>query len=241
MVAGRNFFGDRQILSRDLATISLPNLQQLKGENPLSTLIIVPAPSPGLTLYTHLMDQAGQRFNYPSDQFQGYSSGQWGNYSAALSEQGASAVYLGNMPGSAAPQELILLVYQQAGGSPAEGDTLLKSQPLYWEGGDLVGLLSRAKQIDLLAVGAGLSEVLDILPATTAGFADVVLDQANGVETSITPRQALRLLLAALAGKLSGSPAGPILIRNAGDTKTRINATVDENGNRTAVSYDTSA
>lgn len=207
----------------------------------MSTLIVCPAPSTGLTLYGQLADQDGQRFNIPSDQFQSYSSGQWGNYSFALSEQGGSSVYLANVPSSMSPRELLLLVYQQAGGSPVEGDTLIKSQALYWDGTDLVGLLSRAKQEDLLAVGAGLSEVLDILPTTTEGFADVVLDQADGIETDFTLRQSLRLILSALAGRLSGAPSGPIIIRDVNNTKNRIEATVDSNGNRTATTYNTTA
>lgn len=58
------------------------------------------------------------------------------------------------------------------------------------------------------------------------------------VETGFSVEQSLRLILSALAGKLSGAPSGPILIRDVNDTKNRINATVDANGNRTAVTTD---
>jgi hypothetical protein len=58
------------------------------------------------------------------------------------------------------------------------------------------------------------------------------------IESSVTMEQALRLMLAALAGKLSGAPGGPIVIRDVNDTKDRITATVDANGNRTAVTTD---
>ena len=64
------------------------------------------------------------------------------------------------------------------------------------------------------------------------------LDEANGAETSLTIRQALRLVLAATAGKLSGAATTTITIRNVGDTKDRITATVDTSGNRTAVTTD---
>lgn len=64
------------------------------------------------------------------------------------------------------------------------------------------------------------------------------LDLADGVETGITERQALRLILAALAGKVSGAGTTTITFRNVGDTKTRITATVDANGDRTAVTTD---
>jgi hypothetical protein len=70
--------------------------------------------------------------------------------------------------------------------------------------------------------------------------ADALLDRSAGVETNRTPRQALRLMLSALAGKLSGAATTTVAIRDTNDTKNRITATVDADGNRTAVSYDQS-
>lgn len=71
-------------------------------------------------------------------------------------------------------------------------------------------------------------------------LAGAILDLANGVETGRTLRQALRLILAALAGKLSGAATATITIRDSNDGKNRIVATVDADGNRTAVTYDVS-
>jgi hypothetical protein len=68
--------------------------------------------------------------------------------------------------------------------------------------------------------------------------ADALLDRADGIESGWTPRQALRVVLAALAGKLSGAATNTATIRNVDDTKTRITATVDADGNRSAVTYD---
>jgi len=65
-----------------------------------------------------------------------------------------------------------------------------------------------------------------------------VWDLTNGIEPSLTPRQAMRLIAAASAGKLSGAAGPNVTIRNVGDTKDRIIATVDEDGNRTAVTTD---
>lgn len=72
---------------------------------------------------------------------------------------------------------------------------------------------------------------------TNAGI-DAVLDRAAGVETNFTLRQALRLMLAALAGKVSGAATATVLVRDVGDTKNRITATVDASGNRSAVVTD---
>ena len=51
-------------------------------------------------------------------------------------------------------------------------------------------------------------------------------------------RQALRVLFAASGGKLSGAATTTIKIRNYGDSADRITATVDADGNRSAVTFD---
>jgi hypothetical protein len=84
---------------------------------------------------------------------------------------------------------------------------------------------------------AELDSGLDALP-TAAENAAALMDLANGIETSITPRQAIRLILAASAGKLSGAATTTVTIRNVGDSKDRITATVDSAGNRSAVTVD---
>jgi hypothetical protein len=72
-------------------------------------------------------------------------------------------------------------------------------------------------------------------------IADAYLDRANAIEVGLTPRQAQRLEAAALAGKLSGAATTTVVIRNAvADSKNRITATVDSDGNRSAVAIDVS-
>lgn len=71
-------------------------------------------------------------------------------------------------------------------------------------------------------------------------IADALLNRANAIETGLTPVQALRLIAAALAGKVSGGGTGTVTVRNAvADSKDRIVATTpDANGNRTAITVD---
>lgn len=71
-------------------------------------------------------------------------------------------------------------------------------------------------------------------------IADEVLDRANGIETSFTLRQALRIILAATGGKASGLDTSTAVYRDVGDTTNRISATVDADGNRSAVTLDAS-
>lgn len=91
----------------------------------------------------------------------------------------------------------------------------------------------KAKTDNLPASPAAVSDI-----PTAAANATALLDTANGVETSVTPRQSLKLMLAALVGKVTGMDTGSPVFRNVGDTKNRISATVDANGNRTAVTID---
>lgn len=81
--------------------------------------------------------------------------------------------------------------------------------------------------------GASIAADIAAAPAT-------LLDQAAGVETNRTLRQSLRLMLAVLAGKASGLATATAVYRDTNDTKNRISATVDVNGNRTAVTLDAS-
>jgi len=65
-----------------------------------------------------------------------------------------------------------------------------------------------------------------------------IWDIPNGVETGLTQRQAMRLVSAALAGKVSGAATTEISIRDVNDTKDRIVAEVDSDGNRIVVVLD---
>ena len=70
------------------------------------------------------------------------------------------------------------------------------------------------------------------------GFSSYLLDQED-IETGMTLRQALRLVTAATAGKISGGGTATITIRNAvADSADRITATVTTDGDRTAITYD---
>lgn len=70
-------------------------------------------------------------------------------------------------------------------------------------------------------------------------IAAALLDLVDAIEAGLTPRQALRIIAAAVAGKISGAAGPTVTIRNpVADTKDRIQATVDADGNRTAITYD---
>ena len=70
----------------------------------------------------------------------------------------------------------------------------------------------------------------------SAAGVDAILDEV--IEGSMTMREALRIYLSALAGKSSGGGTSTITFRDLADSKNRISATVDADGNRTAVTLD---
>lgn len=71
--------------------------------------------------------------------------------------------------------------------------------------------------------------------ALAADAVDEILDEI--VEGSLTLRQAIRIILAALAGKITNANTSTNSFRDVADTKNRIVATVDSTG-RTAVTLD---
>ena len=71
--------------------------------------------------------------------------------------------------------------------------------------------------------------------ATDLGATGIASLLNTAVDGTLTLAQVLRILSAVDGGQVSGFPAGPILLKNAAGTKTRVSATVDGAGNRTAI------
>ena len=87
--------------------------------------------------------------------------------------------------------------------------------------------------IDSILADTGTDGVVLKAAGLNADAVDKILDEV--VEGAITFRQALRLFLAVLTGKSSGGGTATLAFRDIGDSKNRISATVDADGNRTAI------
>ena len=72
------------------------------------------------------------------------------------------------------------------------------------------------------------------------GTEEVVTPSDDIVEGTLTQREAMRLLLAVLAGLASGGGTDTLTFRDTGDTKDRLVATVDRDGNRINIIKDIS-
>lgn len=88
--------------------------------------------------------------------------------------------------------------------------------------------------------GAGAIDAAALATDAANEIADAMLDRTAGVETGYTLRQAQRIILSAVAGESSGHTSGASspIYRDVNDTKARITATTDANGNRTAITLD---
>jgi hypothetical protein len=84
---------------------------------------------------------------------------------------------------------------------------------------------------DIGIAGAGLTAV-----SFSAAAVDAILD--DPVEGTITLRQAMRVVLAYLAGRATGGGTAAPKFRDQANTKDRISMTVDGVGNRSAVTLD---
>jgi hypothetical protein len=86
---------------------------------------------------------------------------------------------------------------------------------------------------DTVTVGTNSDKTGYRLSATGV---DDILDELY--ETGRTLREFLRLASSVLFSKSSGGGTASLVFRDQGDTKNRVTATVDENGNRTGISLD---
>lgn len=87
---------------------------------------------------------------------------------------------------------------------------------------------------------ATVDTVVDAIKAKTDNLPSDPVGASTVVEGTITVQQALRVLLAAMAGKASGGGTTSVIFRDTTDSKDRITATVDSDGNRSAVTLDPS-
>jgi hypothetical protein len=89
---------------------------------------------------------------------------------------------------------------------------------------------------ELGRIDAAVSSRLATASYTAAPTTAQIL--AAGDVDGYSLENALKLVLAALAGKLSGAATNTVTVRAADDSKARITATVDADGNRSAVTLD---
>lgn len=87
------------------------------------------------------------------------------------------------------------------------------------------------------ALGLMFADITPFTELSPQSLAAAVWDKV--IESGLTAEDAMKLIAAATAGEISGGGTTTVTIRNAvADSKNRIVATVDDDGNRTALTYD---
>jgi hypothetical protein len=115
--------------------------------------------------------------------------------------------------------------------------SIVTSDAFYAAGHDYTVVLSGAT-IDGESVNAVLAafSIVHRYPAPESN-ADALLDRADGVEADTTLRQAMRIVAAVLAGKVSGAGSGTESFTGLDGSTPRVEVTTDAAGNRTNVEY----
>lgn len=90
--------------------------------------------------------------------------------------------------------------------------------------------MARSNLVDTVVSGSGvtLQDKVDII--------DGVFDKT--VESTLSFKHIVQILLSILAGKASGGGTTSITFRDVADSKNRVAATVDSSGNRSAITFD---
>jgi hypothetical protein len=87
----------------------------------------------------------------------------------------------------------------------------------------IAAILSRAEPGDEMTLTSGERD----------SIAAALLDLADAIESGLTPREALRLILASAAGQTAGAGSGTFRLKSLDGTKTRATYPTDIAGNRT--------
>lgn len=155
---------------------------------------------------------------------------------------------------------IITALYTKDGGDPATGlalgdiDLYLTSRnksteavAVVWAGVNpteelIGGLYSKAYVEDTMTYDyfayAEYTGAVDLDSDFSLQTSPVEGDADERIEGTLTIRTLLRLLLSVLAGKSSGGGTLTVAFRDEADSKPRISAIVDANGNRTAITLD---
>lgn len=129
-------------------------------------------------------------------------------------------------------------IYGRATTIQADTDDIQTRLPAALVGGRMdssVGAMAAAV-VTAAAIATDAIDADALAADAGAEIADAVLDEV--VEGAVTLRQSTRLANSANGAKLAGAATTTVTIRDLGDLKNRVTATVDADGNRSAVTLD---
>jgi len=147
---------------------------------------------------------------------------------------------------------VFLYAHDTAANAPKTGDAANITAYVTRDGGAPAAATNAVAEVDAtkapgwyrLQLTQAERDASTVLVTAVSATADVQVEGAvvlsQTIEGAYTLRELVRLMAAALFGKSSGGGSTTITFRDLADGKDRIVATVDSNGNRTAVTLDPS-
>lgn len=111
---------------------------------------------------------------------------------------------------------------------------MLRTGPIFVASGDSITAELQSNNSNDTDVDVTVTprQVLDM-----GNVADALLDNEDGIETDMTVRQAMRIVAAVVAGKVSGAGSGLETFKGLDGSTTRVQVTTDAAGNRSNVTY----
>src|SRR6266850_7041705 len=93
----------------------------------------------GSAVYSHILNRSSRIWS--GIIFEVYNSGNYPAYSVPLVEQGLSGVYIGNFPVTISDEDTYEIIhYVRLGGSPTEGDPVIGTSTVKWDGAGLAAI-----------------------------------------------------------------------------------------------------
>jgi hypothetical protein len=165
----------------------------------------------GATVKAMVINGSGEYWNTSgTPAFEAYNAANIADYGIACTEDGSSGNFRFTFPAGITNGTYTVQAYDLVGASLAESDARIASDNVGWDGSALIG-------------------THDLLPSAVWAL-------ANAIDGK-TPTEAMQIIGAATAGKLSGAGTGTEVIVGLDGLTTRITATLDGSGNRTSVVY----
>jgi hypothetical protein len=165
------------------------------------------------------------RLTFTCSAANGFELDKWYNVIASATVSGIA--------GKAVVQKFRIVAAENTAGYPIAD--AVKINGTTQTAGDVYARLGAPAGASHAADIAAVQTTVNTLPTASTTAAAVM---ASVIETGFDLTKSCKLMLSALAGKLSGAAGTTVSIRDVTDSKTRISATVDSDGNRTAITYD---
>jgi hypothetical protein len=115
---------------------------------------------------------------------------------------------------------------------------MLRSGSLFVASGEVITATLRSSHSSDTDVDVTVTPRIAWSAAVGEAQADALLNRVSGIETGVTPKQAMQRISAVLAGKVSGAGSGTEVFVGLDGVTERVTVTTDVSGNRLDVSYD---